>query len=206
MLDSTGVKVTIIENDRERGNQLAELLQYADVDCGDGTDTMVLARNSLQDADGFVALTNYDEDNIILSIYAKKHGIEKVVSKVNNEKFTDLLHDLFPDTTLSPKNLVADRIAGYVMGIAHANDRSTIEALYNLGKDVVAAEFVVGAKSACIGKTLAELRLKPGVLLAAVVRDGKSFLPDGSTALAPGDRAVVVTAGRQIFSLDEILA
>ena len=56
MLDSTGVKVTIIENDRERGNQLAELLQYADVDCGDGTDTMVLARNSLQNADGFVAL------------------------------------------------------------------------------------------------------------------------------------------------------
>ena len=71
LLQTTGVKVTIIENDRRRGNQLAELLQWADIDGGDGTDTTVLARNSIQDADGFVALTNYDEDNIILSIYAK---------------------------------------------------------------------------------------------------------------------------------------
>ena len=206
LLETTGVKVTIIENDRKRGNQLAELLQWADIDGGDGTDTTVLARNRIQDADGFVALTNYDEDNIILSIYAKKQGVEKVVSKINNEKFTDLLRDLFPDTTLSPKNLVAERIAGYVTGIAHASDSSTIEALYTLGRDVVATEFIVGAKALCIGKTLAELRLKPGVLLAAVVRDGKSFLPDGKTALAQGDRAVVVTAQRQIFSLDDILA
>jgi len=206
LLETTGVKVTIIENDRKRGNQLAELLQWADIDGGDGTDTTVLARNSIHEADGFVALTNYDEDNIILSIYAKKQGVEKVVSKINNEKFTDLLRDLFPDTTLSPKNLVAERIAGYVTGIAHASDSSTIEALYTLGRDVVATEFIVGAKSRCIGNTLAELRLKPGVLLAAVVRGGKSFLPDGSTALAAEDRAVVVTARRQIYSLDDILA
>ena len=206
LLQTTGVKVTIIENDRRRGNQLAELLQWADIDGGDGTDTTVLARNSIQDADGFVALTNYDEDNIILSIYAKRQGVEKVVSKINNEKFTDLLRDMFPDTTLSPKNLVAERIAGYVTGIAHASDSSTIEALYTLGKNVTATEFIVGARSACIGRTLRELRLKPGVLLAAVVRGGKSFLPGGDTALAADDRAIVVTAGQRIFSLDDILA
>ena len=206
LLQTTGIKVTIIENDRQRGNQLAELLQWADIDGGDGTDTTVLARNSIHEADGFVALTNYDEDNIILSIYAKKQGVDKVVSKINNEKFTDLLRDLFPDTSLSPKNLVAERIAGYVTGIAHANDSSTIEALYTLAKNVTATEFIVGAKSACIGRTLKELRLKPGVLLAAVVRGGKSFLPDGETSLNADDRVVIVTAGQQIFSLDEILA
>lgn len=206
MLESTGVKVTIIENDRKRGNNLAEILQNTDIDSGDGTDTLVLERNGIREADGFVALTNYDEDNIILSIYAKKQGVEKVVSKINNEKFTDLLHDIFPDTTFSPKNIVSGRIAGYVTGIAHASDSSTIEALYNLGKDIVATEFIVGEKSACIGKTLAQLRLKPGILLAAVVRAGKSFLPNGGTSLAAGDRALIVTAGYEIFSLDEILA
>jgi K+ transport systems, NAD-binding component len=206
LLESSNVKVTIIESDRERGNQLAELLRAADVDCGDGTDPTVLTRNGLKEADAFVALTNYDEDNIILSIFAKKHGVEKVVSKINNDKFTELLRDIFPDTTLSPKNLVAERIAGYVCGLDHASDSSTIEALYKLSKDVVATEFVVGAKAACIGKTLMELKLRPGVLLAAVVRGGRSFLPDGKTVLAPGDKAVIVTAGRSIFSLDDILA
>lgn len=207
LLESTGVAVTIVESSHERCQQLAELLQMADVVCADGTDTTVLAQSGLQDADGFVALTNIDEENIILSMYAEKLGVEKVVSKINNEKFTDLLRDVFPDTTLSPKNLVAERIEGYVRGLAHASDKSTIEALYYLGnRDVTATEFVVGAKAACAGKTLEELRLKPGVLVSAVVRGGQSFLPDGKTALQPGDKAVVVTAGSSVLTLDDILA
>ena len=207
LLEATGVKVTIIEHSNTRCQVLAELLQSADVICGDGTDTTVLAQSGLKNADGFVALTNLDEENIILSMYAEKSGVEKVVSKINNEKFTDLLRDVFPDTTLSPKNLVAERIEGYVRGLAHASEESTIEALYYLGsQDVMATEFVVGAKAACIGRTLAEIRLKPGVLIAAVVRGGSSFLPDGKTVLAPGDKAVVVTARRSIFKLDDILA
>jgi len=207
LLESTNVKVTIIESNNERCQQLAELLQQADVVNEDGTDTTVLAQNGLRDADGFVALTNIDEENIILSIYAQKFGVEKVVSKINNEKFADLLRDVFPDTTVSPKNLVAERIEGYVRGLAHASDESTIEALYYLGnRDVTATEFVVGAKAACAGKTLAELRLKPGVLITAVTRGGRSVLPDGKTALQPGDKAIVVTAGRSVFRLDDILA
>ena len=207
LLESTGVDVTIIESSRNRCQQLAELLQMADVVCADGTDTTVLAQSGLQDADGFVALTNIDEENIILSMYAEKLGVEKVVSKINNEKFTDLLRDVFPDTTLSPKNLVAERIEGYVRGLDHASDESTIEALYYLGnQDVMATEFVVGAKAACVGKTLMELKLKPGVLISAVVRSGQSFLPDGKTALQPGDKAVVITAGSSVLTLDDILA
>ena len=207
LLESTGVKVTIIESSAKRCNQLAELLQQADVVCADGADTTVLTQCGLAEADGFVALTNLDEENIILSMYADKSGVEKVVSKINNDKFIDLLRDVFPDTTLSPKNLVSERIEGYVRGLAHANESSTIEALYYLGnQDVTATEFVVGARAACIGKTLMELKLKPGVLICAVVRGGRSFLPDGKTSLAPGDKAIVVTAGRSVLVLDDILA
>lgn len=207
LLQSTGVSVTILEKDYGRCQELAELLRTADIICSDGADITVLQQSGLSDADGFVALTNDDEDNIILSMYAGKAGVEKVVSKVNNDKFISLLHDVFPDSTLSPKNLVAERIEGYVRGLAHASDKSTIEALYYLGdENVTATEFVVGQGAACIGRTLAELKLKPGVLLAAVIRGGKSFLPDGRTALQPDDRAVVVTAGHSILDIDEILA
>ena len=207
LLESSGIAVTIIEKDYKRCQELAESLRMADIVCADGADTTVLAQSGLSEADGFVALTNFDEDNIILSMYADKAGVEKVVSKVNNDKFITFLRDVFPDTTLSPKNLVAERIEGYVRGLAHASDKSTIEALYHLGsQNVTATEFVVGSKAACVGKTLTELRLKPGVLLAAVVRRGKSFTPDGKTVLNPGDKAVVVTAGHSILDLDDILA
>ena len=200
LLESTGVRVTILERVYARCQVLAETLREADIICADGADTNVLQQSGLPDADGFVALTNFDEDNLILSMYAEKLGVERVVSKVNNDKFIELLSDVFPDSTLSPKNLVADR------GLAHASDKSTIEALYYLGSQhVTATEFLVGEKAACIGRTLKDMALKPGVLLAAVVRDGKSFLPNGSTSLHPGDRAIVVTANQNILTLDAIL-
>ena len=207
LLESTGVRVSILERDYDRCQSLAEKLPGADIICADGADTAVLQQSGLPDADGFVALTNFDEDNLILSMYAEKLGVKRVVSKVNNDKFIELLRDVFPDSTLSPKNLVAERIEGYVRGLAHASDKSTIEALYYLGdQNVTATEFVVGEKASCVGHTLAELKIKPGVLLAAVVRGGKSFLPNGSTSLRPGDRVVVVTANRNILNLDDILA
>ncbi len=207
ILESTGVDVTIIERDPDRCQYLAEQLSMADIVCGEGTDTLVLTQSGLYEADGFVALSNLDEDNIILSMYASKAGVDKVVSKVNNDKFQDMLRDVFPDSTLSPKNLVAERIEGYVRGLAHASDSSTIEALYYLGDTrIVATEFVVGAKAAVIGRSLAEMKIRPGVLLAAVIRAGKSFLPDGKTVLDAGDKVVVVTTGRDITDLDEILA
>ena len=207
LLESTGVDVTIIENDPERCQTLAEMLQNTAIHCADGTNTAVLQENGIAHADGFVSLTGFDEDNMILGLYASKVGVGKVISKVNNTKFVELLRDIFPDTTLSPQELVAERISGYVRGLEHASEKSTIEALYYLGDPrVTATEFVVGSKAACTGKALKDLPLISGVLLAAVIRAGKSYLPDGQTVLLPEDRVIVVSAGRTIVELDDILS
>ena len=207
LLESTGVEVTIIENDPERCQILAEMLQNTAIHCADGTNTAVLQENGIAHADGFVSLTGFDEDNMILGLYASKVGVGKVISKVNNTKFVELLRDIFPDTTLSPQELVAERISGYVRGLEHASEKSTIEALYYLGDPrVTATEFVVGSKAACTGKALKDLPLISGVLLAAVIRAGKSYLPDGQTVLLPEDRVIVVSAGRTIVELDDILS
>lgn len=206
LLESTGVDVTIIEEDAGRCQVLAELLKDTAIHCADGTDTTVLQENGIDHTDGFVALTGYDEDNIILGLYASKVGVGKVISKVNNTKFVELLRDIFPDTTLSPQDLVAERIFGYVRGLDHASEKSTIEALYYLGDSrVTATEFVVGAKAACTDKPLKDLPMVSGVLLAAVIRGGNSFLPDGQTLLLPGDRVIVVTTERTVVELDDIL-
>ena len=207
LLESTGADVTIIEKDRARCQVLAEMLQNTAIHCADGTDTVVLQENGISHADGFVSLTGFDEDNIILGLYASKVGVGKVISKVNNTKFVELLRDIFPDTTLSPQELVAERISGYVRGLEHASEISTIEALYYLGDPrVTATEFVVGTKAACADKALKDLPLIGGVLLASVIRTGSSFLPDGQTVLLPGDRVIVISANQTIVELDDILS
>ena len=206
LLESTGVDVTIIERNAQRCSYLAERLRNADIHCADGADTGVLQANGISRADGFVTLTGSDEDNIILAMYATKMGVGKVVSKVNNQKFMDLLEDVFPDTALSPQALVAERIAGYARALGHASEKSTIEALYYLGSpNVTATEFVVGERAACVGKKLSDLPLRRGILIAAVIRGGRSFPPDGQTELMPGDRVIVVTAEHKLLDLDNIL-
>ena len=154
-----------------------------------------------------MALTNFDEDNIILSMYADKLGVDKVVCKINNERFTELLDGTFRDTAVSPKDLMAQRIVGYVRALSNTTQDSTMEALYYLaGGRVVATEFVAGASARCAGKELKDLRLREGVLLPSVTRGGKSFIPDGRTAIQPGDKVVVITTNRAIRTLDEILS
>jgi trk system potassium uptake protein TrkA len=139
-------------------------------------------------------------------MYASKLGVGKVISKVNNQKFMALLEDVFPDTALSPQALVAERIAGYARALGHASEKSKIEALFYLGDPRVSAtEFVVGERAACAGRKLLELPLHRGVLIAAVIRNGRSFLPDGQTVLAPGDRVIVVTVEHKLLDLDDIL-
>ena len=207
LLENTGVGVTIIEKDPDRAKYLSEILRGADIVCADGTDTSVLKEAGLDRADGFVALTNFDEDNIILSMYADKLGVDKVVCKINNERFTELLDGTFRDTAVSPKDLMAQRIVGYVRALSNTTQDSTMEALYYLaGGRVVATEFVAGASARCAGKELKDLRLREGVLLPSVTRGGKSFIPDGRTAIQPGDKVVVITTNRAIRTLDEILS
>ena len=206
LLRNTGVAVTIIEIDPARARYLAEILPDADIVCADGTDTSALAETGLDRADGFVALTNYDEDNIILSMYADKLGVDKVICKVNNQRFTDLLGSAFQDTTVSPKELMAQRILGFVRALSNSSELSTMEALYYLGEGrITAAEFVAGPGARCVGKPLKELRLRKDVLLSCVVRGGVSYIPDGRTVIEPGDLAVVITTDRAIRTLDEIL-
>ncbi len=207
LLMNTGVDVTIVEIDPDRARYLSEVLPKADIVCADGTDTSVLLETGLAQADGFVALTNYDEDNIILSMYADKLGVDKVVCKVNNDKFTDLLGASFKDTVISPKDLTAQRILGFVRALNNSSQDSTMEALYYMGDGrVTATEFVVGPAARCAGTPLRELRLRNGVLLASVTHAGSSFIPDGRTVIHPGDKVVVITTDRSISALDEILA
>ena len=139
-------------------------------------------------------------------MYAQKTGVKKVITKVKNDRFAELLQDVFPDSSLSPLHLVTQRIEAYIQGLSYASDKSTIESMYYLGDgNTTATEYIAGTGSSILGKPLSELKFKEDVLLASVIRGGKSILPDGQTVLAPGDRAVVITRNAGIKDLDGLL-
>lgn len=205
MLLDVGVDVTVVERDRERCDRLLDLIPKAHIVFGDATRSDVLLEDGLGSADAFVALTGEDGDNIITSMYARDRGVAKIVAKVNRGHFSDILESSGLDSIVTPKDLVAQQLARYVRAMSNSLD-SSMETLYRLADgQIEALEFKIGSGSALVGVPLKELKLKPNILISALIRGTHSIIPDGNTAIQPGDHAVIVAKAGKIFNADEIL-
>ena len=205
LLQESGMSVTVIERDRARCDALCDLIPAATVICGDATKSDVLQEEGIRAADAFVALTGDDGDNIVTSMYAGRCQVGTIVTKVNREHFTDILESSGLDCIVSPKDLIAQQLARYVRAMSNSVG-SSMETLYKLADGKAEAlEFTVGDDFACAGQTLRELRLKPGVLICAVIRGSRSIIPDGSTQILAGDHAIIVSAAGRLKTLDGIL-
>ena len=205
MLLDVGMNVVIVERDRARCETLCDLVPKANIVCGDATRSDVLLEDGLGATDAFVALTGEDGDNIITSMYARDCGVPKIVAKVNREHFSDILENSGLDSIVTPKFLVAQQLARYVRAMDNSLG-SRMETLYRLADgQVEALEFKIGADSALVGTPLKDLKLKPNILISAVIRGNRSIIPDGSSVIQPDDHAVIVAKAGRILDVDEIL-
>ena len=205
LLQDVGISVTIVEADRQRCDELCDLLPDARIIYGDATRGDILLEEGLKAADAFVALTGDDGDNIITSLYAKRCGVGKIVVKVNREYYSDILESSGLDSVVTPKTLISQQLARYVRAMSNSVG-SSMETLYRLaeGKDE-ALEFKVAEGAACVGVPLKTLRLKPNILISAIVRGNRTIIPDGETVISPGDHAVIVTRSGWLKNLDSIV-
>ena len=205
LLTEAGIDVTVVERDRETCDQLCDLVPDAAIICGDATRSDVLMEDGLLSADAFVALTGEDGDNIITSLYARNCSVGKIVVKVNRDHFSEILQDSGLESIVSPKAMVAQQLARYVRAMSNSMG-SSMETLYRLADGKVEAlEFRVEEGSACVGVPLKDLKLKPNILICAVIRSRQSLIPDGSTVILPGDHAIVVSAAGRLHDMDDIV-
>ena len=203
-LIDANVSVKIIENDKVRTSELAEDLPKATVILGDGTEQELLAEEGLKGSDAFVALTGMDEENVIVSLFAKQEGVSKVISKVDKPSIFDMVKMFGLDTVVSPRTVIANHIIRFVR--AHqADSGSGINTLYKLHDKVEALEFNVEKDFGGIGVPLKDLGLKRNILIGGIVRGREYILPDGNSKLLVGDKVIVVTAVSQITQLGQIL-
>lgn len=201
----SGIHVKIIERDEDRCHLLCELLPKADILHGDGTDQELLHEEGLSAMDAFIALTGIDEENIILSMYAQTCKVEKVITKVNNARFIDMLHGSGLEVFISPKQVASQRILSYVRAMQNATG-SSVETLYRLADGrAEALEFRVRPGSKCEGVPLRDLPIRHNALIGAIIRRGKCIVPCGNDIIEAGDSVVVVTTLQGLEELDKIL-
>ncbi|MBR1854897.1 MAG: Trk system potassium transporter TrkA [Lachnospiraceae bacterium] len=206
ILETLGISVKIIERDAERCKELAELLPEAIIIHGDGSEESVLQEERIETMDSFVALTNLDEENILLSLLAKKKVKRKVVAKINRLQLNEVIHNLDMDSVVYPKLSTAQQILRYVRATQNSIG-SNVQTLYRLYDDrVEALEFNVAENPKLTGIPLRELQLKPGILIGCITRNNEVIVPDGQTCILPGDLIIVVTTILGLQDAQDILA
>ena len=205
LLDKAGISVKVIEKDAQRCSDLAIEFDKATVINGDPADEDTLREEGVSKASAFIALTGLDEENILLSLFAKKTGARKVITRINRIEYDDIIGHLDLDSIVYPKNITADMIVSYVRALNNTRG-SDIETLYKIVKGKAeAAEFTVGEGSPIVGKPLAELNFKPNVLIASIKRGKTSVIPRGQAVIEAGDSVVVVTKGLSLEDVSDIL-
>lgn len=202
---ATGVSVKIIEKDSERCDELCELLPKATIINGDGTDTGVLMEEGLENAGSFVTLINIDEENIMLSLFAKSKTNGKIITKINKIAYDEVIKGLDLDAIIYPKNITAEYIVRFVRA-ANNSFGNNIETMHLIldGK-AEALEFKIEKDSPVADITLEELSLKKDVLIACISRGTKVFMPHGKDMIKAGDNVVVVTTSSGFEDIRDIL-
>ncbi len=205
MLENSGIDIKVIEKNPEVCNQLCTLYPNATIIHGNAGNKETLLQEGLASAGAFVALTNLDEENILLSLYAKSAGRGKVITKINRFEFDDVVQHLDLDSIVYPKNIVSDIIVRFVRAMKNSIG-SNVETLYNVIKGKIeASEFIVRKGSPIIGKPLMDLEFKPNVLIASILRGKKVIIPRGHDFIMTGDHVVIVSEMMPLHDISDVL-
>ena len=198
-------RIKLIESNRKTAEELAESLPKVSVIHGNGTQHDLLIEEGIEAMDAFIALTNTDEENMVVSMFANKMNVRKTITQIKSDDLYGMLDELDIKNIVSPKNIVADRVISYIRAIANKRG-SNVLTLYRLVNDQVeAVEFLAKRKQDRIyEKPLRELKIKKNCLVACIIRQNEVIIPDGNSCIKIGDNVIVVTTHKNFDDLTDI--
>ena len=205
-LSDLKISVKIIDKNKERCEELSEMLPNATIICGDGTDRALLMEEGLSTVESFVTLTNMDEENIFLSLSAKNMTQAKLIAKVNRLPYKDVIDELDIGSVIYPKYITSDSILRYVRAMQNTIG-SNVETLYHvLDNQAEALEFIIRDNSPVVGIPLSKLNLKNNLLVCCLTREGTVRIPRGQDSIQIGDNVIIVTTHKGLRDIRDILA
>lgn len=205
LLLKMGIKVKIVEVNRDKCETLSENLPRATIINGDATNQEILIEEGINGCDSFVSLTGIDETNIILSLFAKTRTSGKIVTKIDRISFDDIINTFNVGSLIYPDKIAADYIVSYVRAMQNSIG-SNVETLIKLnGGRVEALEFKILKGSPVIGIPLMQLNLKRDILIGCINRRGTIIIPKGQNTIEEGDTVIVVTTKSGLSDIKDIL-
>ena len=204
-LIAMGIDVKIIEQNKERCEELSILLPEAIIINGDGTDEEVLREEGIEYAQAFIPLPGIDEENIMLTLHAKQVSNAKLITKINRSTFKNVISKLDLGSVIYPRYITSEAIIAYVRAKKNSTN-SNIETLYHMFDNrAEAIEFCVDEPSSVTGIPLKDLMLKNDLLVSFIYRNGKVQIPSGLDTIEVGDTVMIVTTHTGLDNIQDII-
>jgi trk system potassium uptake protein TrkA len=192
--------LTLIELDPARARHVADNLSHAIVLQGDVREPEILEEANLAAAGAMVAVTNNDEISIMAALLGKRYGCHRALTLVNNTAYSPLLGSLAIDVMISPREATVSSVLRHVR-------RGRIKSAYSLRDgeaEVLEAEAL--ETSPLVGQALRDARLPAGVLVGAILRDGKMITPRADTVIRAHDRVIIVARATALKKVEMLFA
>lgn len=194
-LSKSKVQVTLIEQDKEICQELSEKLNDCLIIHGDGTDIHLLEEEHISFMDAFIGATGFDEENLLMALMAKQSGVVKAIAKVSRQNYAKIIDRLNIDAAVNPVYITASNILKYIRG------GKVVSVSLLLGAEGEVTEIIIDKDLPIINKSLKDLDLPKGIIIGAIVREGKVFIPKGSSVLKGNDRIIVFSLTDNLPSL-----
>lgn len=198
-LSEFGISVKIIEKDKARCQYLSAHLDDVLILHGDATDINLLEEENIDEMDAVVTATGFDEENLLLALMAKKHGIEDVVAKISRESYSSLIESMGIDMALNPLDITASHVLRFIQGSKRVISSQLIQ-----GQAEV-IEIIADVHMKLIHKPIHHLCLPDGVIIAAIHRGTDVIIPTDDTEIEKNDRVIILCLLSAIPDLEKLL-
>ena len=191
-------KVTILEKNKKKAFEVADLLPNALVIHGDGRNSDLLDEEDLSSMDAFISVTENSETNIMSCLMAKTKNVKKTIALVENMDYFQLSHSIGIDTLINKKLLTANTIFRYI----RKGDVVDMTTLNNLNAEIL--EFVVNANSKVANYRIKDIDFPRTAIIGGVIKEGVGIIALGDYKIEPGDRIVVCCLPRSIKRIEQL--
>lgn len=206
LLRNNKVNLKVVERDEQRAQWLSQEFPHLNIVVGDGTAKDVLLEENAANYDAAATLTGVDEENIIASLFLEKIGVPKNITKVNRTSLLEIVdHNFVSSSIVTPKSIAADTVMHFVRGRDNAQD-SNLDAMHHIANGrIETLQFEIRDKNKMAGQQLSNIKLKDNVLIAAIIRQGRTIYPTGVDILEVGDKVVVITLLKNITNIYDVM-
>ncbi|NLC06774.1 MAG: Trk system potassium transporter TrkA, partial [Syntrophomonadaceae bacterium] len=191
------VSVKVIEKNRTIAKQFAQRMPEALIINGDGADMELLREENIGESDVFVAVTDDDKMNLLVSLLAKNLGVKKTITQVRRSDYSTLMEQVGIDVVVSPRLLTAEAILRFIR-------RGNIVSVTLVGGDKAEVlELIVPEKSLVTNRSLKQINLPPGTLVGAIQRKNDVLIPKGTDVIRAGDQVMVFSLPEHIHTVEK---